>query len=141
MTGRFPFTKLAKYPHMKPEDIEVWERFIANNPAFFDTVDYDVAVGDGAPQNPEHPPEIQADGKILTQKKIDVVGYSNNVAYVVEVGPIADMRKLGQIQTYYLLYLKSHPEASIVIPMVICGSVERELDILFTNNGIIMEIV
>ncbi len=45
MEGRFPFKILAKYPHMKPEDIAVWERFINKNPGYFDTVDYDVHLG------------------------------------------------------------------------------------------------
>jgi hypothetical protein len=141
MTGRFPFTKLAKYPHMKPEDIAVWERFLIASPRFFDTVDYDMAVGAGAPQNPEHPPEIQADGKILTQKKIDVVGYAGDRTTVVEVGPVADMRKLGQILTYFDLYTKDHPDTFPVAKMVVCGAVERELGDLYQRHDIILEVV
>lgn len=141
ITGRFEFKKLAKYPHMKPEDIAVWERFLVAHPRYFATVDYDVAVGAGAPQNPEHPPEIQADGKILTQKKIDVVGYLDDQTTVVEVGPTADMRKLGQILTYHALYTKDHATASPVFKMVICGAVERELDALYRAHDILLEVV
>lgn len=139
--GRFEFKKVAKYPHMKPEDVAVWERFLIAYPRYFATVDYDVAVGDGAPQNPAHPPEIQADGKILTQKKIDVVGYSDDGTTIVEVGPVADMRKIGQIITYHALYTKDHPAASPVFKMVLCGEVERELDQIFNAHGIILTIV
>lgn len=139
MSGRFPFQKLAKYPHMKPEDILVWERFLHLMPSFFDTVDYDVAVGKGAPQNPEHPEAIQADGKILTQKKIDVVGYAGDRTYVVEVGPIADMRKLGQILTYTRLFKATYPEVPNPIPMVLCGAIERELEDDFAEHGILVE--
>lgn len=139
MTGRFPFKKIAKYPHMKPEDIAVWERFLSTMPSFFDTVDYDMPVGTGAPQNPEHPENIQADGKILTQKKIDVVGYAGDRTYIVEVGPIADMRKLGQILTYQRLFKADRPEVPNVIPMVLCGSIERELEDSFAEHGIVVE--
>ena len=73
MIGRFPYKHLAKYPHMQPEDVNVWDFFVETTPDFFETCDYDVTVGEGAKQNPEHPENIQYDGKILTQKKIDVV--------------------------------------------------------------------
>lgn len=140
MPGRFPFKRLSKYPHMKPEDVKVWDRLIASTPGFFETVDYDVAVGQGAPQNPDLPPEIQADGKILTQKKVDAVGYLGQNVYVVEVKPIADMRALGQILTYTALFTADHPELENVFPMIVCGSVERELMPQFERHGILVEI-
>lgn len=140
MSGRFPFQKLAKYPHMKPEDIAVWERFVANNPRFFDTVDYDVPVGQGAPQNPELPENIQADGKILTQKKIDVVGYVGPIPYIIEVKPTADMRALGQILTYHELFTADHPELPNPLKMIVCGAVERELEAMFEKHGIQVEV-
>lgn len=140
MLGRFPFQKLVKFPHMKPEDVAVWLRFIKLKPDYFERVDYDVAVGKGAPQNPNHPANIQKDGKILTQKKIDVVGYISNTVTVVEVGPIADMRKLGQILTYHALYNADHPEHLVVSKMIVCGEIERELDDLFRENGVTLEV-
>lgn len=140
MEGRFPFGKLPKYPHMKPEDVAVWERFIAQNPRYFVTCDYDVPVGTGAPTNPEHPENIQADHKILTQKKIDVVGYSTTGNYVVEVKPVADMKALGQILVYRKLYLADNPNLPLVHCMVVCGSVERELGELFAEHDIMVEV-
>ena len=125
---------------MKPEDVAVWERFMLKNPKVYDTVDYDVAVGDGAPQSEAHPENIQAMGKILTQKKIDVVAYVGEIVHVIEVGPIADMRKLGQILTYLTLYTREHPEATLIIPTVVCGAVERELAPMFAEHGIVLEV-
>lgn len=138
--GRFPFKILAKYPHMKPEDVAVWQRLIENNPGFFDSVDYDVPVGEGAPQNPEHPANISYDGKILTQKKIDAVCYTSGATFIVEIGPIADMRKLGQILTYLKLYGQTYPGASNVIGMVVCGAVERELEPMFAEHNIMLKL-
>ena len=138
--GRFPYKKLAKYPHMKPEDVVVWERFITKNPRFFDTVDYDVPVGTGAPQNPEHPENIQRDGTILTQKKIDAIGYINGITTIVEVGPIADMRKFGQIMTYDKLYKADRPEQTPILKMIVCREVEREMEKMFQEFNILIEI-
>lgn len=140
MTGRFPYQKLAKYPHMKPEDIAVWERFLVAMPTFFDTVDYDVAVGKGAETNPDHAENIQHDQTILTQKKIDVVGYAGDVVSLMEVKPIADMRALGQILSYEHLYRETYPEVMVLQKYVLCGQIERELEAVFEKNGIIVEV-
>lgn len=136
--GRFPFSELAKYPHMKPEDVQVWTRFLAKYPAYFDTVDYDVPVGQGAPQDENQPPNIQYDGKILTQKKIDVVGYKRDIITVVEIGPVADMRKLGQILVYRKLFTADFPDLQPPLSAVLCASVERELEAIFNEHGVML---
>lgn len=140
MIGRFEYRLLAKYPHMKPEDVAVWSRFIEKNPTYFDTADYDVPCGTGAPVDPNHPPEIQRDHTILTQKKIDVVGYRENSVTLVEVKPIADMRALGQILTYSHLYALDHPEVTDLQRMVVAGSVERELEPIYASQGVQIEL-
>jgi hypothetical protein len=140
MTGRFPFQRLAKYPHMKPEDVAAWERFIDTNPGYFESVDYDVAVGEGAPTNPEHPENIQHDHTILTQKKIDVVGYRGATVTVVEVKPIADMRALGQALVYSHLYAADHPEVTDLQRMVVAGEMERELAPIYAAQSVQFEL-
>lgn len=140
MTGRFPFKQLAKYPHMKPEDVAVWERFLGLKPDYAETVDYDVAVGPGAPTNPEHPEEIQRDHIILTQKRIDVVCYRGEEHILIEVKPIANMRGLGQIITYSHLYAIDHPEAGALTRVVVAGSVERDLESIYAAQGVEIEL-
>lgn len=125
---------------MKPEDVSVWERFIDKNPDFFDRVDYDVPCGKGAEVDPAHPANIQADHTILTQKKIDVVGYRGADVTIVEVKPVADMRALGQLVVYSHLYADDHPEAGALTRMVVAGAVERELDAIYAANGVQIEL-
>ena len=124
---------------MKPEDIAAWERFIDTNPSYFDTVDYNVPCGTGAPVNPDHAPEIQYDHTILTQKKIDVVGYRENSVTIIEVKPIADMRALGQALTYSHLYAIDHPEVSDLQRMVVAGEMERELAPIYAAQSVQFE--
>lgn len=136
MVGRFPFTRLAKYPHMQPLDVAVWTRFIESHPDYFETVDYDIAVGKGAAVDPSHAPEIQYDHTILTQKKIDVVGYRGDSRTIVEVKPIANMRALGQIIAYSHLYAEDHPEAGPLTRLIVAGEMERELEPIFASQGV-----
>ncbi len=139
MTGRFKFQRLSKYPGMKPEDIAAWERFIDTNPGYFETVDYNVPCGPGAPVNPDHAPEIQYDHTILTQKKIDVVGYRGDAVTIVEVKPIADMRALGQVITYKHLYAIDHPDAGVLTGVVVAGDIERDLPAVYATQGVLFE--
>ncbi len=125
---------------MKPEDVAVWERFIDDHPGYFDTVDYDVPCGKGAPTDSAHPKNIQRDHTILTQKKIDVVGYRGDSVILVEVKPVADMRALGQLITYSHLYADDHPEAGILTRLVVAGELERELDAVYHTQGVEIEL-
>lgn len=125
---------------MKPEDVAVWERYISAHPLQFGSVDYDVAVGDGVDASADHPENMAGMYKVLTQKKIDVVAYDGAVIYVIEVGPVADARKLGQILTYRALYEKTFAPDVPIIPVVICGAVEREMQDMFDRNGIVVSV-
>lgn len=125
--GRFPFEKLSKYPHMKPEDVAVWERFIKDAPDFFDSVDYDYHVGKGRPYSLNLPENIARSAKKLSQRKVDVIGYKDDAVYVVEVKPIADMRALGQTLVYFKLYIERMGTAGNVFKLVIAGDIEPDL--------------
>lgn len=139
MQGRFEYKKLSKYPHMKPEDVAVWDRFIEKNPGYFDTVDYDYAVGGGVDVG-EDQPEAQRRGfQTLTQKKIDVVGYRGDSVTIVEVKPIADMRALGQALSYSHLFADDHPEAGSIERMVVAGDIERDLGPVYAAQGVQFE--
>lgn len=141
VVARFKYEKLSKYPHMKPEDIAVWERFLIAKPDFFERVDYDYKVGEGAPQAPTLPENIARDGKILTQKKVDVVGYKGDDTTIVELKPIADMRALGQILSYFQLYISTESLTGDVFKLVIAGEIERELEAVFEEQSIEVIIV
>ena len=135
-TGRFPYKLLSKYPHMKPADVAIWERFINTNADFFDTVDYDVHVGEGAEFLPTG--EDTPDGREnrLYQKKIDVVGYLGDAVWLVEVKPEADIFALGQILTYSDLAFKS---MSFVLPpqlLVISAKIVNDMKEVYAKFDI-----
>src|SRR3990167_5379179 len=125
MAGRFKFEKLFKYPHMQPEDVAVWDNFVANNPQFFDTCDYDVPVGTGAEPEGDFSEALRAEWTHLTRKKIDVIGYRGDQKWIVEVKPTANARGLGQLLTYSLLYRTHYPHEPAPFLMLVCAQVQR----------------
>jgi hypothetical protein len=104
MIGQYPYKLMASYPHMKPEDVAIWERFIKAFPDYFERCDYDVCVGEGRMPEGEHPENYLRGWQMLTQKKIDVVAYRGNEIWIIEVKPRARANALGQVWMYDELY-------------------------------------
>jgi len=104
MEGRFKFEKLPHYAHMAPEDALIWNEFIESSPDFYDTVDYDVRVGEGRPYQEVLVPKIKEDMVGLSKHRIDVVGYKGSRTDVVEIKPSAGSNAIGQVMTYALLW-------------------------------------
>lgn len=100
------YEKRYKYPHMAPLDVAIWERFIDQNPDFFDEVDYDVAVGSKPEFDTVVNSETGGDTLRLYQKKIDVVGHKGGNVWIIEVKPNAALTALGQVLSYTTLYKK-----------------------------------
>ncbi len=136
MPGRFKYEKLPKYPHMKPEDIAGWERYIGKFPNTFETCDYAVRVGEGA-KMPESEGGNFAEGfNHITKKEIDVIAYKGEEVWVIEIKPVANMRSLGQILTYAKLAEPTIPSGKQMMLAVVCETVERELEDIFLSHSI-----
>jgi hypothetical protein len=141
MQGKFAFDIQSHYPHMKPADVLIWEAFIRGNPGFFDSVDYDVPVGEGAPFLPESEEAFVSDYRLLTQKKIDVVGYRDNEVWLIEVKPNAGSKALGQILTYEKLYSKTNPNLTNLRKCVITNFLQPEYDSVYSKfNVVVIEV-
>ena len=132
MPGKFNYEERHKYPHLIGEDTEVWSRFIRKFPDRFDTVDYDVKVGKGADTEPIPEEYYKKQWATLTKKRIDVIGYKNDVPCIVEVKKRASLFTLGQILGYRFLYLRDHPELKSIRTLIVCSSIDRD-DIAVLN--------
>lgn len=139
--GRFPFKPLARYPHLKKYDIEVWERFIAELPGYLDSVDYDVCLGKGRQFSPNVPENIARNGRVLTQRKIDVIGYCKDDIFLIEVKRKVDARGLGQILNYRTLFLREFIPSGSVHMVVIGGELEPDISETYTEHGVIYFVV
>lgn len=91
---------------MKPNDTDIWDGFVFNFPDDYDKVQYDLAVGPGAPVDPVVNPETGGDIYSLYQRKIDVVGYKGNRIDIIEVKPEAGPSTVGQVKYYKKLFIE-----------------------------------
>lgn len=91
------------YPHMMPEEITVWERYLDQYQPAFDSVTYDMKVGTPTLLPDETPDNIKDMSDNLTTKRIDAVAWIAGRPLVIEIKTIVGMKALGQAITYPIL--------------------------------------
>lgn len=141
MPGRFVYERRPRYPHMLGEDVAVWDRFIEAFPGRFDSVDYDWRVGDGAdaPYDMDDPYERMA--KMLSQKRIDVVGWRGEAPTIIEVKDRCGLSALGQIRGYRALFQRDFPDLGDPAILIVCARLSGDERAVLAAEGVPVEVV
>jgi hypothetical protein len=118
-----------KYPHLLPQDVGVWELFLATHDQFFDTLDYDVRVGVGRPREDLPTPNMRRMATDLSQRRIDVVGHTANVRTIIEITHSAGLKALGQMHAYPPLYRATYPGDFPLKRLLVAGELQSDLEL------------
>ncbi len=132
---------MAEFPHMLPGDVELWKRFLFDYGKYFEKFDYDVRVGEGIPVDPAWPENIKVAAKLLTQKRIDAIGYHREEVWIFEVKPDAGLSALGQLLGYRDLYVKQFGEPKKLYLAIVTDRINPDEEYLFKKNGIRIYVV
>lgn len=136
MIDFFKYEKRYKYPHMKPNDIEIWERFIKKYPNAYDRVQYDFHVGDPPPFNPLGDGGEDFNQDALYRLKIDVIGYKGDKIDIIEIKPDAGPSSIGQIISYVTLYARDENPTKALRPVIITNSLKPNMSFLARSEGV-----
>lgn len=136
MDKEYRFEKLDHYPHMKPIDVHLWEKFLRLKPDFGDRVDYDVLVGEGTVVGDVEHDQYVRDFQILTQKKIDAVVHKDSFVYVVEIKPFAGAHALGQVETYSTLLRRKDPNIGGISKVIVTNKAQSDYGFVFEKYGV-----
>ena len=141
MLERFKYEKRYQYPHMKPNDVAIWERFITKFPDLYDTVMYDVGIGDIPPfMEQTSSPQGQA-MRELYRLKIDVIGFKGNAIDIIEVKHEAGSASIGQIQGYVTLYNRDFKPTVPVKPVLLTNVLKPNMEFLTQQAGVRLYVV
>jgi len=119
----------------------VWERFMDLYPGKFYSVDYDFRVGMGTVIEGETGTPWPRMAKMLSQKRIDVVGWVGDSPTIIEVKKRVGLSALGQVLGYRILFmkdLKHFPEPKLLI---ICEMISEDDHLVLEGNRIPVEVV
>lgn len=136
MLGSTEYKILSKYPHMGPEDTDVWTRFVAKYPNAYTSVDYDTKVGFAPAFVTRDASQIGGEIANLYLRKIDVVGFIEDEISVIEVKPRAGFTTVGQILGYMSLWRDKHGDAQYVTPVIVTGECPLDVQILAEQQGV-----
>lgn len=125
-----------KYPHLLPEDVPVWERFLEKYGSQFFNIKYDVRVGSGQPVGLDQPPNMRKMAIMLTQRRIDAVGYTRAGILVIEITRRADLKSIGQLETYPVLYRQKFDPRARVTPLLVAEELETDIKSILDHKGI-----
>jgi len=106
------------------EDLIVWNRFVDRFPHRFDSVDYDWRVGQGMALQESWEDTIKRMATMITQKRIDVIGWNGEVPTIIEVKKNVNTGTLGQILTYQYLFEREFPHFPKPSLLVVCGQMD-----------------
>lgn len=124
MIDFFAYEKGYWYPHLKPRDIEIWERFILAYPDAYKMCQYDFGVGD-IPDFIKNASSKEGQAmQELYRLKIDVLGYTDDHIDLIELKPDAGMSAVGQVLGYVELYKTEQTPKLTIMPTIITN-VER----------------
>lgn len=96
------------YPHLMPDDIPVWERFLAEHEADYDHLEYDVRVGEGRPAPIDFPEPLRHMALDLSRRRIDAVGFTSATIDIIEITRLIDLKAVGQVIAYPVLYRQTY---------------------------------
>lgn len=131
-----PFEKRYWYDHMGPQDVAIWERFIAAYPDAYQTCQYDVPVG--TPPQFDTTVNPATDGNVarLYMRKIDVVGFKQGGIDIIEVKPRAGMSAVGQVVGYRELYTRDYKPAVLPKAVIITDRSDPDLEQVAAAQGV-----
>lgn len=140
MPGRFKYETLSQYPHLAPNDRAIWERFMVAFQDAYESVDYDLHVGEGAEAPLDTPPDQYTENhRQLTQKRIDVTGYKKNgTVDSIEVRPNAGSSAIGSSVVNAILLRKLLPRTDVKAVII---TDHAQADIISIAAGVGIEII
>lgn len=131
-----PLLNKDRYVHMLPDDIIVWEQFLLSPHNIYDHFDYDVRVGDGRDPGPETDEKYRKLGILLSQRRIDVVGFHQTHLAIFEVTREAGLKALGQLTAYPILFQAKYKPNIALKPILIAETLQSDAQSSFERAGI-----
>ena len=126
----------ARYPHMKPGEAAIWERFAKILPFPAESIRFDVRLGGGTPLGAEVEDWVRRMVWALSTKRVDVLIENRREVVLVEVKERAAMSAVGQLLGYLVLFREQFPTRKVVRLVCVCERIAPDMGPVFREYGI-----
>lgn len=131
----------AKYPHMKPGEAAIWDRFQKKLPWRATSIRYDLRLGQGSPVDSSTEAWVARMVYALSTKRLDVLVETRRNVILVEIKERAAMSAVGQLLGYLVLFRNQYPTKKVVRLAVVCARIAPDMSQVFREYGIEVFIV
>lgn len=132
---------LRRYPHLLPEDSELWSDWLRLHAIDVLSVEYDVRVGAGRDPGNTYEPQIRKMGLDLSMRRIDCVCQLADSILIIEVCHLLTLTSIGQYYAYQVLYKRTfnptRPTHAILVSREIHGDLQPVLEELRISYEIV----
>ena len=126
-----------EFPHLPPEDIKVWKKFLAGHGAIYDDFQYDVRVGTQVRVSRDTNPKIKAMASDLSMKRIDAIAWNKSQPIIFEITHTAGFKAVGQLLGYKFLFDVMFPDEAPAKSILVAGQLLP--DMAFILNSLELE--
>ena len=110
----------GNYPHLSKLDRAVWDRFLLRYAQDFSGFAYDVALGGQRIEGLELDEPTLLGWQYNTAVKVDVIGYKDEEAWIIEVKPDAYVSAFGAAIAYSMLAERESFINQRLVPTIVC---------------------
>ena len=136
--ARVPVTSRGLFPHLSKHDTVIWSRFLDVYADAFTDFAYDVALG-GQRVNEEHGDEATRLGwQYSTALKVDVVGFRELDAWIIEVKPNAGTNAVGAALCYVELAQVDTFTDKPLVPVVVTDRMSPDVRFAANELGVLV---
>lgn len=124
------------YPHLLPDDINLWLRFLDKYGSDYDKFEYDVRIGTGRDPGSEYNDNIRTMAVGLSQRRIDALGFRPGLITIIEITVSAGLKAIGQLESYPILYRQTFSPNIPVNTLLVAETIQSDIITILNNKGI-----
>lgn len=127
---------MPRMTHLLPVDAQLMSEFLDAFPTRYRVIEYDVHVGDGRDPGTEFNDNMRRMAMTLSQRRIDVVGFTPDHIDIIEVTQVAGLKALGQLTAYPRLFQYTHRPDLPLRPVLVAREYGTDAEQIFLDSNI-----
>ena len=124
------------FPHLLPEDRELWEDFLELPANVYENYPYEVKVRNRREPGPGFHDHIRAIALKIARSRIDASGVTGTTPTIIAISTTAGLTQLGQLMAYPCLYKIQIPESPEPQRLLVSRSIQTDIEPVLRNERI-----
>lgn len=130
-----------QFPGMPALESNITRGWIRQYASDYDSLDFNVRLGEGRPLIDGLSPEIERQHTMLTQRRADIVGHVGAFVDIIEVKDRASLGAIGQLRGYRKLWSDDNPQIIVRRLMVVARDIPPDVVNVLKHEDIEFRIV